>query len=110
MWRIKITLWQRIKHIFGKHVPIQWNDGSTTCLICKRILQNPGNNINLIRVECNYNIDGAEFKQFTWVDKNNRENIGLNMKNLSASVERTILAKTRYCDKLEERMGQQEHQ
>ena len=41
MWHIKITLWQRIKHIFGIHVPIQWHDKSKTCLICKKTLCNP---------------------------------------------------------------------
>jgi len=41
MWHIKITLWQRIKHIFGIHVRMQWVDGRVTCLICKKTLHNP---------------------------------------------------------------------
>ena len=101
MWRIKITLWHRLRHIFGKHVPIQWNDGSTTCLICKEMLQNPGDNKDLIRVEYYYNMDGMKFKGHAWVDKGNPEDIELSLKRLSSSIKNTILARTGYYDKLQ---------
>ena len=41
MWTLKPTLLQRIKHVFGKHFPVQWYDSSMTCIICKKVLYDP---------------------------------------------------------------------
>jgi hypothetical protein len=55
MWHIKITLWQRIEHLFGKHIPVKWHDGSETCLICKKVLRNP--NVKQYKAGGNINAD-----------------------------------------------------
>jgi hypothetical protein len=39
MWHIKITLWQKIKHVFGWHMKIMWTDGTKLCHICGKVLK-----------------------------------------------------------------------
>jgi len=52
MWFIKITLWQRIKHLFGWHMKIMWTDGSIVCHICGKTLKkgdgNPMENVKVV--------------------------------------------------------------